>query len=76
MKALVIAGRIARSTGLTAAILLLAGCDAANEAIDAINDIGNDADVFYYVSLGTSLSVGVQPNSGGTQQRRHPVADG
>ncbi len=66
MKALVIAGRIARSTGLTAAILLLAGCDAANEAIDAINDIGNDADVFYYVSLGTSLSVGVQPNSGGT----------
>ena len=66
MKALVLPVHIAKSTGLTAAILLLAGCDAANDAIDAINDIDNDADVFYYVSLGTSLSVGVQPNSGGT----------
>jgi lysophospholipase L1-like esterase len=36
-----------------------------NEAIDTVEDIGNDADVFYYVSLGTSLSVGLQPNSSG-----------
>jgi hypothetical protein len=60
MKTLIPAGGIAKSTGLAAAFLFLAGCDAANDAIDAINDIGNDADVYYYVSLGTSLSVGVQ----------------
>jgi lysophospholipase L1-like esterase len=50
---------------LLAATLMLAACDAANEAVDRINDIGNDADVHYYVSLGTSLSVGVQPNGVG-----------
>ena len=50
---------------LVAATLTFAACDAVNEAIDEIEDIGNDADVFYYVSLGTSLSVGVQPNSNG-----------
>jgi len=48
-----------------AATLTLGACDAVNEAIDEIEDIGNDADVYYYVSLGTSLSVGVQPNSNG-----------
>jgi lysophospholipase L1-like esterase len=50
---------------LVAATLTVGACDAVNEAIDEIDDIGNDADVFYYVSLGTSLSVGVQPNSNG-----------
>jgi lysophospholipase L1-like esterase len=50
---------------LIATTLTFAACDAVNEAIDEIEDIGNDADVFYYVSLGTSLSVGVQPNSNG-----------
>ena len=64
---------LARSSGLLAAAFLVTGCDAANEAIDAINDIGNDADVFYYVSLGDSLSVGVQPNSNGTLL---PTGDG
>ncbi len=34
-------------------------------ACDALNEIGNSADDHYYVSLGTSLSVGVQPNSSG-----------
>jgi lysophospholipase L1-like esterase len=48
-----------------AATLTLAACDAVNEAIDEVEDIGNDAEVYYYVSLGTSLSVGVQPNSSG-----------
>jgi lysophospholipase L1-like esterase len=48
-----------------AAVLSLTGCDAVNEAVDNARDIGNDADVFYYVSLGTSLSVGVQPNGSG-----------
>ena len=48
-----------------AATLTVGACDAVNEAIDEIEDIGNDADVHYYVSLGTSLSVGVQPNSNG-----------
>jgi len=50
---------------LIAATLMLAACDAANEVVDRIDDIGNDADVHYYVSLGTSLSVGVQPNGAG-----------
>ena len=63
----------ARLSGLPAAVLVVAGCDAVNDAIDAADDIGNDADVFYYVSLGTSLSVGVQPTSGGTLL---PTTDG
>lgn len=54
--------RSAWSVVIAAAALTLGACDAANEAIDAIDDIGNDAEVHYYVSLGTSLSVGVQPN--------------
>jgi hypothetical protein len=47
---------------LIVATLTVGACDAVNE----IANIGNDADVHYYVSLGTSLSVGVQPNSSGT----------
>ena len=50
---------------LIAASLAVSACDAVNEAIDAINDIGNDAEVHYYVSIGTSLSVGVRPNGSG-----------
>jgi hypothetical protein len=57
--------RMMRYPALVGAILAIAGCDSANDAIDAIDDIGNDADVYYYVSLGTSLSVGVRPNSAG-----------
>ena len=45
--------------------MALAACDAVNEAIDEIDDIGNDAEVFYYLSLGDSLAVGVQPNGVG-----------
>ena len=50
---------------LILATVTVGACDAINEAIDEINDIGDDADVHYYVSLGTSLSVGVQPNGSG-----------
>jgi len=50
---------------LIAATLTVGACDAVNEAVDDINDIGNDADVHYYVSLGDSLSVGVRPNGSG-----------
>lgn len=57
--------RSAWSVVIAAAALTLGACDAANEAIDAIDDIGNDAEVFYYVSLGTSLSVGVVPDPSG-----------
>jgi len=53
-----------RYLGLAAVTLVFAGCDAVNEAIDNIN--GTNADVYYYVSLGTSLSVGIQPNGSGT----------
>lgn len=51
--------------GLVTVALAFAGCDAINDAVDSIDDIGNDADVYYYVSLGTSLSVGVRPNGSG-----------
>jgi lysophospholipase L1-like esterase len=51
---------------LVASTLTLGACDAVNELVDDINDIDNDADGHYYLSLGTSLSVGVQPSSGGT----------
>jgi len=50
---------------LLATTLMFVACDTVNEAVDAIDDIGNDADVHYYVSLGTSLSVGVQPDPSG-----------
>ncbi len=50
---------------LIIASLALSACDAVNDAIDEIEDIGNNADVYYYVSLGDSLSVGVQPNGAG-----------
>ena len=46
---------------LIAAALTVGACDAVNE----IANKGDDADVRYYVSLGTSLSVGVQPNGSG-----------
>jgi lysophospholipase L1-like esterase len=65
MKTLEPLGRMARYSALAVATLVIAGCDAASDAIDAIDDIGSDADVYYYVSLGTSLSVGVRPSSGG-----------
>jgi len=47
-------------TLLLAVALLLGACDAANELVN-----GDDEDVYYYVSLGTSLAVGVQPDSNG-----------
>jgi lysophospholipase L1-like esterase len=50
---------------MIAATLAVGACDAVNDAADAIDDIGNDADVHYYLSLGTSLSVGVQPDGNG-----------
>jgi lysophospholipase L1-like esterase len=57
-------GNALRAMALASALTLTA-CDAVNEAVDDIRDIGNDAEVFYYVSVGTSLSVGVQPNGSG-----------
>ena len=50
---------------LIATTLMFAGCDAVNDAVDAVDDIGGETDVFYYLSLGDSLSVGVQPNGEG-----------
>lgn len=50
---------------MVAGVMTLTACDAVNEAVDKVADIGSDADVFYLVSLGDSLSVGVQPNSSG-----------
>lgn len=62
-----------RAYVMVAAALMVSACDAVNEAVDEIENIGNDAEVFYYVSLGTSLSVGVQPNSSGVTL---PTSDG
>ncbi len=56
---------IAWRIALVTVTLTVGACDAINEVVDEINDVGNDVDVHYYVSLGTSLSVGVQPNGSG-----------
>jgi lysophospholipase L1-like esterase len=58
------AANVSRCVTIAAALSLTA-CDAVNEAVDEVRDIGNDAEVFYYLSVGTSLSVGVQPNGSG-----------
>lgn len=59
-----VSGHAGRGVAL-ATVLALTACDAVNEAVDEVRDIGNDAEVLYYVSVGTSLSVGVQPDSSG-----------
>ncbi len=59
---------ITRGSGRLAFILgtlIFSGCDAVNDAVDAVDDIGGETDVYYYLSLGDSLSVGVQPNGEG-----------
>lgn len=48
---------------LAGAALLLGACDAVNELADELDD--TNADVYYYLSLGDSLAVGVQPNGSG-----------
>ena len=52
---------IAWRIALIAATLTVGACDAVNELVNS----GGDAEVHHYVSLGTSLSVGIQPNSSG-----------
>ena len=47
---------------LVAAALPLGACDVVNE----LANITNDSDTHYYLSLGTSLSVGIQPDGSGT----------
>ena len=54
---------------LAMAAIALSGCDAVNEALN----LGDDEDVYYHLSLGDSLSVGVQPNSSGNLL---PTGDG
>lgn len=58
---------------LIVSTLSVGACDTVNEAIDDIANNGSDADVYYYLSLGTSLSVGVQPNGVGAAL---PTSDG
>ena len=60
---------IASRVALIAAALTLGACDAVNELANS----GDDDDVYYYLSLGDSLSVGVQPNSNGVLL---PTGDG
>ena len=55
--------RVARYVALAAAKLVIAGCGGSGGGNDPVDGGGGDADVYYYVSLGTSLAVGVQPNS-------------
>lgn len=61
-----------RRLALIAATLTVCACDAVNEAVDDLDDSGN-AEVHYYVSLGTSLAVGVQPDGSGNPI---PTGDG
>jgi lysophospholipase L1-like esterase len=46
---------------LVAAALPLGACDAVNDIVNRTND----SDTHYYLSLGTSLSVGIQPTGSG-----------
>ena len=50
---------------LLVANLLMAGCGWSGGGTDPVDNSGGDAEVYYYVSLGTSLAVGVQPSSSG-----------
>jgi lysophospholipase L1-like esterase len=50
---------------MIAAALGISACDAVNDAIDEVDNIGNDDEVHYYLSLGDSLAVGAQPNGAG-----------
>jgi lysophospholipase L1-like esterase len=54
---------------LVAAALPLGACDAVNELANRTND----SDTHYYLSLGTSLSVGIQPDGSGVLR---PTNDG
>ena len=56
---------VARYLLLAAAASLIAGCGGSGGASDPVDNGGGDAEVYYYVSLGTSLAVGVQPTSTG-----------
>jgi lysophospholipase L1-like esterase len=56
--------RTARRLTLAAAVLVIAGCgSSSSDATDVIDGGSDDEGVYYYVSLGTSLAVGVQPTS-------------
>ena len=62
-------GNMVTRLALIGATLGLGACDAVNDVINR-ND---DDNTYYYLSLGTSLSVGVQPNSNGVPL---PTSDG
>ena len=64
---------IACRIALILSTLSVGACDAVNEVVDDIANSRSDADVYYYLSLGTSLSVGVQPNGVGAAL---PTSDG
>jgi len=64
---------IAWRIALILSTLSVGACDAVNEVVDDIANSRSDADVYYYLSLGTSLSVGVQPNGVGAAL---PTSDG
>ena len=60
---------IAWHLALLVATMALGACDAVNE----LANINDDDDTFYHLSLGTSLSVGVQPDGNGLPL---PTSDG
>jgi lysophospholipase L1-like esterase len=54
----------ARCLALAGALLTIAGCGSSGgDGTDVVDGGGVDEGVYYYVSLGTSLAVGVQPTS-------------
>lgn len=69
MKATGYTSHITLRIALIVAALTLGACDAVNE----IANSGDGDEVNYYLSLGTSLSVGVQPDSNGIPL---PTGDG
>jgi lysophospholipase L1-like esterase len=60
---------VTRHVAMVFLTLSLGACDAVNDLINS----GDDDNVYYHLSLGTSLSVGVQPDSSGTTL---PTGDG
>lgn len=63
MKANDLVSAVKRCSAAAAALLVVASCGSGSGAPDEVDDVGNEAEVYYHVSLGTSLAVGVQPNS-------------
>jgi lysophospholipase L1-like esterase len=65
MNALDVSKTVKCWSAAVAALLILAGCGSGGDAPGEVDNGGGEPVVYYHVSLGTSLAVGVQPNGFG-----------